>query len=796
MLIVYSTSACPNCADLKSKFDELGIEYESNMNIEEMKSLGIKTVPVVKVGDKLLNYEEALSNLDLFTKPDARKLMSEAKFYEGYSRFVDDTQSYESWNESVSRVMNMHRGYLKNKMTKELKGYIDEVEQAYKDKLMLGAQRALQFGGKQLLEKNSRLYNCAASYCDRPNFFGGLFFLLLSGCGVGFSVQKHHVAKLPPITKRLKSAKTYVVPDSIEGWANCIDVLLSSYFVGGGVYPEYEGRKIYFDLSNIRPKGAFISGGFRAPGPEPLRKALDTIEHIIEQELRNGITALRPIIAYDICMHVADSVIAGGVRRSACISVFSPDDEDMLKAKTGDWFITNPQRARSNNSVMLLRDSITFEYFCSIMDSVKQFGEPGFIWADDLEFIYNPCCEIGMKPVTEDGRSGFQLCNLVEINGNKSISKEIFLEQCRIASILCTIQASYTDFKFLKDATKEIVEKEALIGVGITGMMNNPDILFDEDTIREGARTVKHWNKIVADILGINQAARTTCIKPSGNSAVLLQCSSGIHGEHAPTYLRGITFNKDCEVAKLFLKYNPYMCADSVYSDNDIIVSFPITPPVNSKFKKDLMGVKQLEYVKCIQQTWIEEGTNIELCVDPRLRHNVSNTISVDDWDEVTKYIYDNRRYLCGVSLLAAEGDRAYPQAPFTEVLNQDQIIQKYGEVALFTSALIEAGLGAFNKDLWNACATALGYGETLSEDNHDDLLKRDFVRRFNKFAANFSSKEECADCLKDICILHRYWKITKSIHFIDWKKGLTKRSFVDINTTGATGCAGGKCEI
>jgi ribonucleoside-diphosphate reductase alpha chain len=795
-VILYTTENCPKCKDIKKKFDAIGIQYIINQDKQKMKELGIKFVPVASLDGKLFNYDEIINNLHLFQEINGRKLMSDAKFYEAYSRYSDKEERYETWNESVNRVMTMHRNFYKNKMTDELSNLLNEVEEAYKNKLFLGAQRALQFGGKQLLAHHSRLYNCSASYCNRPDFFGGLFYLLLSGCGVGFSVQKHHIAQLPNIKKRTKSAKTYIVPDSIEGWANTIDILLSSYFEGGGVYPEYEGRKVYFDLTNIRPKGSFISGGFKAPGSEPLRKALDKVENLIENELKNGSTKLRPIVAYDICMHIADAVISGGVRRSATICLFSKDDGEMIKAKTGDWFVNNPQRGRSNNSVALLRSQTTFEEFNNIMNSVKEFGEPGFIWLDNLEFLFNPCVEVGMLPRTNDFRYGFQMCNLTEINGAKSIDKETFFYQCKVAAIMGTIQAGYTDFKFLKDATKEIVEKEALIGVGITGMMNNPDILFNEDIIKEGARIVKYWNKKIAEIIGINQAARTTVIKPSGNSAVLLECASGIHGEHSEMYLRHVQFNKDSEVAQLFIKENPSMCEDSVWNrERDVVVAFPVIPNTNSKFKKDLLGVKQLEYVKQTQQTWIEEGTNIELCSNPKLRHNVSNTITVDDWDAVTKYIYDNRNYLCGVSLLSALGDKAYPQAPFTEVLSYEKIVEKYGEVALFTSALIEAGLNAFNNDLWNACSTAMGYGEKLIDD-HKDLLKRDFVRRFNKFAVNFDSVEECSNCLKCVYVLHKYWKINKDIKNINWMKELSKKTFTDIDTMGAVACSGGQCEI
>lgn len=316
MIVLYSTPTCPNCDIVKNKLKENNIEYELNQNIEEMKKIGIKSVPVLKIGDELLTFKDIIKKIDKLktSKKDARRLMSDAKYYESYGRYDDNKARYEVWDESVQRVMDMHREYFKDEIiiSSELDDLINEVEQGYKDKLFLGSQRALQFGGEQLLKNHAKLYNCAASYCDRPNFFGGYFFLLMSGCGVGFSVQKHHIDKLPTVSKRNKSAKTYVVPDSIEGWANTIDVLLSSYFDEGQVYPEYSKRKIYFDLSQIRPKGSFISGGFKAPGAEPLRRALDAIELLIERELNNGNNKLKPIVVYDICMYIADAVISGG----------------------------------------------------------------------------------------------------------------------------------------------------------------------------------------------------------------------------------------------------------------------------------------------------------------------------------------------------------------------------------------------------------------------------------------------------------------------------------------------------
>jgi len=1413
-----------------------------------------------------------------------RDLMAEAKFYESYARYNELADRYETWEEAVDRVMSMHRDYYADFMCPELEELIDFAEKAYKEKKVLGAQRALQFGGEQLLKHHARAYNCTASYADRPEFFGEGFYLMLCGAGIGFSVQHRHIDRLPDIKERTGPADTFEVPDSIEGWAQAVDVLLSSFFVDG-VHSEYEGKKVYFDLSNIRPRGAYISGGFKAPGPEPLRRALDNIEHLIKKRIMGGFTRLRPIDVYDIVMYYADAVISGGVRRAATICLFSPDDEEMMRAKLGNWFVDNPQRGRSNNSVVLKRDKVTYREFKSIMDLVKDYGEPGFVFTEDEDIVFNPCvtadtsvmtdkgprlvqdligvpftavingtkykttekgfwctgtkkvyklgtdhgysikatgnhqiltkergwvelgklkigeeiclnehnnlswldnqddeekgwllgslvgdgtfaneknallcywgeemhlmenaksflekhfktyqefnptstyidrmrisssklaeyakqfgvipnnkipnhsleeqsssfyigylrgffdadgsiqggqkkgvsirlsqvnlealeqvqrmllrlgivskiyknrkpegkyllpnghggldyyncktvheliiskiniikfyniigfstnhkqerlkniiaaykrapnkekfvtkvtsiellgeelvydvtvpgadcfdangliahncCEISLYPQTKTGESGWSLCvsgdtklitktgievikecvnlnkqieiwngeswsavtpiqtgenrnlyrvtlsdgsfldctenhkwliknrfqksfrevstldlkdiiatekyvvstprffmdgaegltelnaynygfvlgdgsikkdrsqnnihakihensgkdlidfkntvalsesvnnlgtkyttlkflgldqnltlklkankglpkevfewnresilefiagwadadgsqaskgiriygeennirdcqlllskvgicssvnkmasagtyvdsinvyrkqdvwyvqitktidipckrlicnnaeeakfkgknqvvksveklsglhntycfeekelhqavfnnvltkqcNLTEINGAKATSAEAFYNQCQAAAILGTLQAGYTNFKFLNEESYRIITDENLLGVSITGWMNSPDILFDKEILKNGAEVVKATNRIVAEILQMNPAARTTTVKPSGNASVLLGTTSGIHGEHAPRYLRNVQFNKETEIAKLFKEVNPCMVENSVWSQNgtDICVSFPVVSNPKSVFKKDLLGIKQLKYVKLAQQYWIEYGTNVALCTKPYLRHNVSNTITVDDWDEVTDYVFDNREYFCGVSFLAASGDKEYPQAPFTEVLTLEQITNKYGPEALFTSGLIEAGLVAFSDNFWLACSTAVGKGLDLTEETHANILRRDFVRRFNKFAKKFKSKEDCINCLKDVYNFHKWWKIQKNAIDINFLETLKAKEFVDIDTLGAQACSGGTCEL
>ena len=730
---------------------------------------------------------------------DTRNFLSQTKFYEGYSRFKESDGRYETWDEAVDRVIDMHeQHYITN--NNRLQPFVEEARSAYKEQRVLGAQRALQFGGEQLMKHQMRMYNCTSSYINRPEFFGEVFYILLCGAGAGFSVQKHHIKKLPKIQNRTKQAKGYIVEDSIEGWASALDILMSSFFVGGGKYPDYEGRRVFFDLSQIRPKGAKISGGFKAPGPEGLRKSLDKIEHLLQGIVLDSKEpiAIKPINAYDITMHAADAVLSGGVRRSATICLFSPDDEEMMNAKTGNWFMDNPQRGRSNNSAVIVRDKTTPEEFGKIMESVKQFGEPGFVFVESTEHTTNPCVEIGMYPQINK-KSGWQGCNLTEINGGKCNTEEDFYKACRAASILGTLQAGYTNFKFLSEDSKLIFEREALLGVSITGWMNNPSILFDEKILEKGAQIVKDVNREVAKIIGINPAARTTCVKPSGNASVLLQTASGIHAEHSSMYIRNVQMNKESEITQAIMKTNPYMVEDSVWSagGTDVVVSFPILPNKGSMYKDDLLGIKHLELVKKAQKHWVETGTNEELCADRGIRHNVSNTIIVDDWDEVEKYVFENRDAFAGISFLAMTGDKDYNQAPNTGVIDSKTMVKKYGDASIFASGLVVDALKVY-PNLWDACSTAQGFGLDLSVESSENSARKDWVRRFENFANNYcdGDKKASEGCLKDAYLLHKWNKIQSNLKQINWKEDITEKKYTDVDTLAAAACAGGECEI
>lgn len=746
---------------------------------------------------------------------DGKKLASDIKFYTDYSKFLPSHQRAETWEEAVERVMNMHRFKYADQIKKspELKRAVDFAEKAYKEKRVLASQRSLQWAdgpGVGILKHEMRMYNCLGSYADRLEFFNEVFYLLLCGCGTGFSVQYPHVQKLPPLRQRDREAKTFVILDNIEGWADAAGALISSFVHPdfGTPFPNYQGHHIAFDYTQIRPKGAKISGGFKAPGPDGLRDSLGRIEQLLERFTRGQERIkLNPITVYDIVMHLSNAVLSGGVRRSATIALFSPTDEEMIRAKTGDWLEKNPQRARSNNSAVLVRDKVTKEQFDRFFEYVHQYGEPGFFFTEHEDIITNPCAEIGFWPKTEEGETGWQGCNLTEINGGYCDTPVKFYEACRAGAILGTLQAGYTDFRYVSANTKKIFEREALLGVSITGWTNNPEVLFDTDIMEEGAEIVKLTNEHIAELIGIHPAARTTCVKPSGNASVILGTASGIHGEHAEMYFRNMQMNKDDDVAQVFAKYNPDAVEESVWSANgtDWIFSIPIKAPKHSLFKRHLIGINQLELVRLVQNTWVEVGTNEEYCVNPSVRHNVSNTIQVSDWDGVRDYIYNHRDDFAGISLLGIAGDKAYAQAPFTEVFPRDILVDWYGDAALFASGLIVDGLHAFNDNLWQACDWALdadnGNGVQFYEAKArkgGKVLQVDWVRRALKFANNYFDGDVgmMTHCLKDVYNYHKWVKIAQNLHDVKWEKEKIIPKFVDVDTLASAACIGGACEI
>ena len=735
-----------------------------------------------------------------------------------YAQYNYEKKRRETWYEQIDRVNNMHRkkyAYCLDKIEDDLI-FADKL---MKQKIVLGAQRALQFGGDPILQKSARLYNCTASYVDRVRFFQEAFWLALCGCGVGFSVQKQHVNELPKISIRNKGTKTYIIPDSIEGWADSIGILVSSYFCGRDIpFPEYQGYKVVFDCSHIRPAGALIkSSGAKAPGPKGLKNALEKIELLLDKILNDSNkerVKLLPIHTYDIVMYISDAVVSGGIRRAATICIFSKDDIDMITAKTGNWMEENPQRGRSNNSALLIRNETTREEFKNIMEKVKEYGEPGFVWADDTDYLVNPCVEVGIYAKHwETGESGWQVCNLSENNMAKIKTEEEFYDACRASAIIGTLQAGYTDFPYLGKVSEEIIKKEALIGVSMTGMMDTTEIAFSPKIQRKGAEIVKKTNKEMAEKIGINPAARTTNIKPSGTASIIIGSSSGIHPHHATRYLRRVQANILEGPLGFFRKYNPDAVEKSVWDSNNVtdVITFTCEVPNGSKTKNQMGAVELLEHVKLTQKNWVMSGRDKSLCVKSWLTHNVSNTIHVLDheWEEVTKYIYNNKDHYTGIALVPNSGDKDYAQAPFTTVYTPNEIIKMYGGASLFASGVIVHALKAFDNNLWGACDSLLGINtllempetngnsiEEIQEAATKILERKYWIKRAEKFANKYFDDDikKMTYCLKDVYNWKLWTDLSGSYVDVPWEDFHENENNTTLSETVA--CAGGVCEL
>ncbi len=730
-------------------------------------------------------------------------------FVSKYAGYKKDEKRRETYKEASLRSKQMHlQKYAGCGIEQELEFAYEAVD----DLLCVGSQRNLQFAGPAVLKHNARSYNCAGVYCNRARVFQEAMYLLLCGTGVGMSVQKHHVAHLPNFRSTPKTKdQIYIIDDSIEGWAESIGYIINTYF---DTHPDFDGYKIHFDYSKIRPKGsAFSHGCGTAPGPDPLERAHKKIVGHLDRCIANGQTALRPIDAYDILMYIADAVLSGGIRRSATIIIFSHDDEEMMMAKTGTWYKDNPQRARSNNSAALLRGKVTFEEFSKLFEFAKQFGEPGFFWVDSLEVLCNPCLEIlfycydttvkGWKESPE--YSGWQMCNLTSINGSKIKTKKDFERAVIAATTIGTCQAGYDQFPYLCKTSENIIHREALLGVSITGMMENPDILLNPDIQKEMAQIAKKVNKEIAAKIKINQAARITCIKPEGSTSSMLGTTSGIHPQHSKRFIRRVQSNAMEKPTQYYKNINPMAVEKSVWSENnsDEVVAFACIAGDKVLFKKDVGAIEFLDIVKSTQMNWVTEGRNVEYCTQPFLNHNVSNTTIVknDEWEDVKKYIYKNQSYFTGISLLADSGDKDYNQAPFTAVFTPEEIVQEYGSGALFTSGLIEEAFRIWG-DLWKACDAALGMEDfnikNINSYNEARVNERKYwVERLNKFAKNYIKNgdvKRATYLLKDIYNNKLFMDLQKKHKKVDYLKMVEEE-----NTTMGTkevSCQGGACAI
>ena len=1092
-----------------------------------------------------------------------KKFLSDLKLHSDYLKWNSDKSRYETWEEAQEDIINGHREKYKEY---DIESYLESALESQKNQLVLASQRNLQYRYPEIQKHNIRMYNCCGSLLAKNIYFQQYFYILLCGTGLDFSVRKIFIENLSNIKKRENGTVTYVIKDSIEGWADALGVLLSSYFIDNQPFPEYADCKIRFDFSQIREKGSFISGGFRAPGPDGLKQSLERIEKLLDNWIETEGNVIRPILAYDIIMHISDAVLSGGVRRClakgskvltekgtykliedivigdsvktmngykkvtntfvqgkqntikithqggeinctrnhkiACFngekviwklagdlegdellvfnnleyegdyinklpefsynkplmsttctdivipeldedmayligiiqgdgyihlesgrgqisiavegnnlekaekiktianrfgvnfSIFSPreddncykircsskqlaeylqkhvkkpktafkvpdfilnssnnikkayitgifcsdgsfktrpalvcssvykeflkelqcllsslgvtsniknmtfksrkshwqdlyslnvrgisnfnnfynllldvkkkkdkklyikglsniknsieniqpikinsieegenletfdievadehsficegvlvhnsacsilideDDTETINAKIGNWREENPQRARSNNAIGLIRKNLTKDKLDKILSMNQGDNDISFIIVEDEFEISNPCREITFRPVLPNGEIAIQLCNLCEINAEKCTTRDKFLRACTDASILGTLQAGYTDFPYLGKDTEDLVKREALLGVSITGWMNNPK-LFNPELLKEGAQKVIDTNEELSSIIGINPAARTTCIKPSGNVSVVLGTASGIHPEHSERYFRVMQLNKESDTAKWLNENMPFLLEESVWSatNSDYVVFVPIINPKEGLYKKDMKGIKHLELIKLVQENWVNSGTNTKYCLKPWLKHSVSCTVIIDNIKDMTEYIFENRDNFKAVSFLSDYGDKDFNQAPFTSVKTMGELVEEYGKGVLLVSGLIVDGLHYFHDNLWEACDYILESDKELSGTREQVLLKEYWLKRVKKFSKNYFKGDikKTIYCLKDLHLFHKWETINRQFKEVDFSKILTKPEYKDVSNYASMACSGGSCEI
>ena len=568
------------------------------------------------------------------------KILSDITVFMKYAKFIPELGRRENWKELVDRNKKMH---LEKYPTLK-----KDIEDAYKfvyDKKILPSMRSLQFAGKPIAINNARLYNCCFLPIDHVDAFSEVMFLLLSGTGVGYSVQQHHVEKLPEINKPVKSRR-YLVGDSIEGWADAVKVMIAAYMKGKAL-PVY-------DFSDVRPKGAaLITSGGKAPGPEPLKDCLHNVQKILDRK-QNG-EHLTSLEVHDILCYIADAVLAGGIRRSAMISLFDIDDDDMLTCKFGNWWETAPQRGRANNSAVIVRSKVEEEVFMDLWKKIEASGsgEPGFFFTNDKDWGMNPCAEISLRP--------FQFCNLTTIHAGDVESQEDLNARAKAAAFIGTLQASYTDFHYLRDIWKRTTEREALIGVSMTGIASGSVLNLD---LKEAANVVKEENARIAGLIGTNPAARCTTVKPEGTSSLVLGTSSGIHAWHNKHYIRRIRVGKNESIYNYLNTNHPELVTDEFFKPNiQAVIEVPQKAPEGAVTRQE-SALDLLKRVSKVWKEWVKPGHR-----KGANKNNVSTTVTIkpDEWDEVGQWMWNNRENFTALSVLPYS-DHSYIQAPFEDI--------------------------------------------------------------------------------------------------------------------------------
>ncbi len=574
----------------------------------------------------------------------SNKILSDITVYMKYAKYIPELNRRETWEELVTRNKNMH--------IKKYPDLAESIEEAYKlvyEKKVLPSMRSLQFGGKPIEISPNRVYNCAYLPIDSTECFHEIMFLLLGGTGVGYSVQRHHVDKLPAVNQPYsKRTRRHLIGDSIEGWADAIKILITSYM------GSKRSSKIVFDYSDIRPKGAqLVTSGGKAPGPQPLKECIVKVQGIL-QDVEDG-DHLTTIQAHDIVCHIADAVLAGGIRRAALISLFSADDEAMIGCKSGHWWEEAPQRGRANNSAVLMRHKISKQFFMDLWKRVELSGagEPGIYFNNDKDWGTNPCCEIALRP--------YQFCNLCEVNASDIVDQDDFNKRCQVASFIGTLQAGYTDFHYLRDIWKDTTEKDALIGVSMTGIGSAAVLQLD---MKAAADIVVTQNKKLAKLIGIKPAARCTTVKPAGTTSLALGTSSGIHAWHNDYYVRRVRVGKNESMYKYLIENHPDLIEDEYFRPHDTaVISIPQKAPANAILRTE-SPFDLLERIKKVATEWVKPGHK-----RGSNTHNVSATVSLkqDEWDKAGDWMWENRDYYNGLSVLPYDGG-TYTQAPFEDI--------------------------------------------------------------------------------------------------------------------------------
>jgi len=606
-------------------------------------------------------------------------MLSEYVFKSKYAKYLPEKKRRENWSESVDRMMSMHLSRFPSLATD-----IEFCREMVKARKVVGSQRALQFGGQAILERNMRMHNCVSTYANRPRFFAEYLWLLMSGCGAGFSIQSHHVGQLPPVQKP-DGVETHIVGDSAYGFAEATDALFNAYFRGTAL-PA-------FDYSAIRAEGLRLRFGGKAPGATPIKNALERVAVVLDGCVGRK---MRPIEVFQCAMHLALSVGKGGSRRCASIATFDISDDEMLKSKTGEWYIAHPEYACANISAVALRDNVNFKSFENVFEFTREYGEPAVIFQTSKEFTYNPCVEALMCPmlikynghivehytlelIKFENRSkweslgytfeaGWQACNLSSINGALVRSAEDFKQAATAAAILGTLQCSYSETGYLGDVSKQIIERENLLGVSICGVMDSPEILLNAKILSDVAKHVLKVNEEISALLNIRPSSRVTLEKPEGSTSLVFQSGFGIHARHSKKYIRRIYAEASEPLVKAYENANPLSVVTTTSEAANKIIAFAETSPEHALTRHDMSAVEFMDISKKFYLNWVIPGTRANRLEGAT--HNISMTVSVknDEWESVMLFFWENRDYFCGISFLPMFGDYVYQNPPYQEV--------------------------------------------------------------------------------------------------------------------------------